>query len=149
MLIFVVGLTVSGKTTICNQIVSGMPNFKYAKNIDHIVDDGNYVVDGIDDPKDFITKFNPKTDYLVVLNRLDYQPDNGNYENISLSVVRDYCYWLMCRKKLNINNWLEFNIKSLKDKDSVKKFSNRNTLFIVSNLNCVYEAINKLLIGDL
>lgn len=107
----------------------------------------NFIIEGIINPKDFVQLFNYNNDIVVFLNRIDNTDDNKDYENIAVSVMRDYCFWLASADLLSKKNWLEFNFKfSDKDSNYIKTLGSKNTVIIVKTLNNVLKYLKDYLI---
>lgn len=104
----------------------------------------NFVIDGLTSPKDVIKLFNYNEDYMVFLNRVDNDTEYKDHENIGVSVIRDYCYWMASADLLSKERWLEFNFKIPgEDSDFVKVLGSKNTVMIVKSTNKVIEILNK------
>jgi hypothetical protein len=98
----------------------------------------NFVIDGVNSPRDLARLFDYNQDVIVFLNRTDSEPDFRDYENVGLTVMRDYCYWLSSAGLLPKERWLEFNFKIPgEDSESVKQLGSKNSLFIVKSINKV------------
>lgn len=94
--------------------------------------DHNFVVDGVVSPKDFITLFDYNQDLVVFLNRTEGDVDSKDYENIGVSVIRDYCFWLSSAGLLPRDKWYEFNFKMSEDHLNFSKvLGSKNTVMIV------------------
>src|SRR5271155_1659217 len=70
-----------------------------------------FVIDGIASPKDFVELFEYRKDIVIFLNRTDNDVEFKDHENIGVSVIRDYCFWMASANLLPKNRWLEFNFK--------------------------------------
>ena len=98
---------------------------------------GSYL-DGVNNPRDLARLFNYNEDVIVFLNRTDSEPEFKDYENVGLTVMRDYCYWLSSAGLLPKERWLEFNFKIPgDDSDVVKQLGSKNTLYIFKSINKV------------
>lgn len=97
----------------------------------------HYVIDGINSPKDFITLFDYNQDFAVFLNRTDHQEVKvKDYENIGVSVIRDYCFWLSSADLLPRDRWLEYNFKMIGGAiDRFRSMGSKNSVFILGTLN--------------
>lgn len=108
----------------------------------------NIVIDGVFSPKDFATLFNYMTDVVVFVNRLDNKVEYQDYENIGISVSRDYCFWLSSVGLLPKNRWLEYNFKiSGEDSDRIKTLGSKNTVYIIKSIDRVIEHLREQLAG--
>jgi hypothetical protein len=102
----------------------------------------NFVIDGVNSPRDLSFLFDYNKDLIVFLNRTDAEPEFKDYENVGLTVMRDYCYWLSSAALLPKERWLEFNFKIPGENlESFKQLGSKNTLFIVKNINKVSSII--------
>ncbi len=96
----------------------------------------NFIIDGINSPRDFIKLFDYNKDVIVFLNRTDAEPEYKDYENISISVIRDYCFWLSSASLLTKDRWLELNFKIPgEETDQIKFLGSKNTVCIVKSIN--------------
>lgn len=122
------------------------------------------VVDGLSSPKDFAELFDYRTDTVIFLNRQDDDhSDAKDHENIGVSVIRDYCFWLSSIGLIDRGRWLEYNFrisdpdfrdpnkpplqkpKPQSDEQFVKEMGARNSIFIARSMNRVIShAIEKL-----
>lgn len=89
-----------------------------------------FIIDGIQSPKDFAELFNYNKDLVIFLNRVDV-PTPRDYENIGVSVIRDYCFWLSSAGLIDRNRWLEFNFKFDDGGNLVKPLGSKNTVIII------------------
>jgi len=106
----------------------------------------NYVIDGIFSPKDFIDLFDYNNDIVVFLNRIENDSDHKDYENIGVSVIRDYCFWLSSANLLKKEQWLEYNFKIPgEDSDTVKVLGSKNSVFIIKSINKVISHLENYL----
>lgn len=104
----------------------------------------NYVIDGIFSPHDFIKLFDYNHDLVVFLNRTNNTAEYKDYENVAVPVIRDFCYWLASADLLTKNRWLEFNFAIPgNDSDIVKKLGNKNSVYIIRNIDRVAEIIKQ------
>jgi len=113
---------------------------------DHILeimkvsDNNNFIIDGLISPKDFASLFDYTIDIVVFLNRTDNTNDSQDYENIAISVIRDYCFWLASANLINKSRWLEYNFKMNGPSGNLLKImGSQNTVIIVNNFNKVLE----------
>ena len=96
----------------------------------------HYVIDGISSPRDLVRLFEPERDMIVFLNRTNNSSDFKDYENIGVSVMRDYCFWLSSANSLNKDNWHEYNFAIPgEESDWVKKLGHKNSVFLVKSIN--------------
>lgn len=106
------------------------------------------VIDGLFSPKDFSYLFDPANDIVVFLNRLDNDVELRDYEDIALSVSRDYCFWLSSTDLLKRDRWLEFNFKVVcEDSPKIRTLGSKNTVFIVQTLDRVIEHLGIIIKG--
>lgn len=107
----------------------------------------NFIIDGCLNPKDFTTIFNYNEDFVVFLNRLDNESEYKDYENIALSTIKDYCYWLSSAKLISREKWLEFNFPMAGNDTSglVKELGNHNKVLICKSFQSVLNYVVKLL----
>lgn len=109
----------------------------------------NIVIDNILSPKDFSMLFDYESqdrrgDLVVFCNRTDNDADYEDHENIGLSVIRDYCFWLSSANLLAKSRWLEYNYKTNKDgPDFVRAMGAQNSVFIVKSIGTVISLLNK------
>lgn len=117
----------------------------FSQQIKDRLNDKAAIVDGMLDPRNFIDLFNPKEDYLIVLNRLD-NSNNNDYDLVSLNVIRDYCFWLSSFNMLDKDRWIEFNFKMNTDKkDFTKKMGAKNTLYLVKSIDKAIDILKDIL----
>jgi hypothetical protein len=113
----------------------------------------NFIVEGLISPKDFVSLFDPRKDVVVFLNRTDHSPDAKDYQTISISIMRDYCFWLSAAYLLEKKRWIEFNYKMSEDDPTyLKTMGFKNTVYSVKGINAVIkklqEDINNLKINN-
>lgn len=102
-----------------------------------------FIIDGIASPRDFSELFDYRHDVVVFLNRTDGDSEFKDHENIGVSVIRDYCFWMSSASLLVRNKWLEYNFKIPgEDSDSVKELGSKNSVFIVRSIS---KAISHLI----
>lgn len=95
----------------------------------------NIIIDGINSPHDLVKLFNYNEDYIVFMNRTDNDTEFKDHENIGVSVIRDYCYWMSSINLLPKSRWIEYNFKLMgDDSDQVKILGSKNSVFIVKTL---------------
>lgn len=134
---------------------------RMANNPDTIVDHINdsieaydnssfhYVIDGISSPRDLIRLFEPNKDFIVFLNRTNNEVDAKDYENIGVSVMRDYCFWLSSANNLDKNNWFEYNFAIPgEESDWSKALGHKNSVFIVKSINKVISHLKERLVSQ-
>lgn len=101
-----------------------------------------YVIDGISSPREFANLFDYRKDMVVFLNRTSTEVEYKDHENIGISVIRDYCFWLSSASLLIRDRWLEFNFKIPgEESDFVKEMGSKNRVFIVRSINKVISFI--------
>lgn len=106
------------------------------------------VIDGIFSVKDFSYLFDPANDIVVFLNRLDNDVELRDYEDIALSVSRDYCFWLSSTNLLDKKRWFEFNFKMVcEDSPKIRTLGSKNTVFIVKTIERVTEHLSGIVKG--
>lgn len=99
---------------------------------------GVFIIDGINNPKDFIHLFDVNKDIVVFLNRTDNSEEFKDSESIAVSVIRDYCYWMATAGLLSKNRWLEYNFKipgEGSEVNLIKKMGTKNSVFISRSIN--------------
>lgn len=124
---------------ISDNIIDSMS--AYDSTINH------FVIDGVVSPKDFTLLFDYNKDVVVFLNRIDNQSDYKDYENIGVSVIKDYCFWLASADLLPKTRWLEFNFHVPgEDSDFVKCLGSKNSVFIVKSINSAIKHLKETLL---
>jgi adenylate kinase family enzyme len=109
----------------------------------------NFVIDGISSPRDLVTLFNYNTDYVIFLNRTDNNSEHKDQENIGVSVMRDYCFWMSSAGLLPKERWLEYNFKIPgEDSDFVKTLGSKNSVFIVKSIERVISHLKEKLFDE-
>jgi hypothetical protein len=109
----------------------------------------NFVIDGIISPKDFSALFDYREDTIVFLNRTDNDHEYRDHENIGISVIRDYCFWMSSAGVVNKTKWLEYNFKIPgEDSDFVKAMGAQNSVFIVKSIKKVISHLIERLKGS-
>src|SRR5271166_3740984 len=117
------------------------PNFitDYVQEMIKVMGQANdavFIIDGIFSPKDFTNLFDYRQDVVVFLNRIDKEHEFRDHENIGVSVIRDYCFWMSSASLIEKSKWIEYNFKILEEgSDQVKIMGARNSVFIVKNIN--------------
>lgn len=102
-------------------------------------EDHRFLIDGISSPRDFAHLFDYNKDIVVFLNRTDNESYFKDFENVSVSVIKDYCYWLSASGLLPKERWLEFNFKipGVDGQMAIKTLANKNTVLIAKSINTV------------
>jgi len=118
--------------------------------VNHVINsyhDNNFVIDGISDPKVFISLFDYTKDMVVFLNRLDNDVNIEDYQNISLCIMRDYCFWLSAIGLLEKERWIEYNFRVPgEDSEVIKKLGSKNSVFVVKSLSKVIAHLKEIII---
>ena len=130
-----------------SKMMSNEPEF-ITNNVFQILDlycpNSNFIIDGIGSPKDFMTLFDYRKDMVIFLNRIDNEKDCSDQENIGVSVIRDYCFWLSAASLLKKTHWLEFNFRIPgEDIDFIKTMGAQNSIFIVKNIKKVISHLEE------
>lgn len=95
-----------------------------------------FVINGTSNPKDFTHLFDYRTDMVVFLNRIDNGVDARDHENIAISCIRDYCFYLAAHGLLNKERWIEYNYKMPGEEfEFVKSLGSKNSVFIARSLD--------------
>ncbi len=129
------------------------PNFISDNVQESIVAHGRYaedayrfVIDGIFSPRDLMQMFDYNKDMIIFLNRTNNSSDYKDYENIGISVMRDYCFWLASANLLPKERWLEYNFAIPgEDSDWVKQLGQKNSVFLVKSINKVISHLKEQL----
>lgn len=104
------------------------------------------LIDGIINPRDFISSFDYTKDIVVFLNRINNNYNAEDYQEISLSTIRDYCYWLASMNLLLPSRWLEYNYRIPgEESDFIKSMESKNSVFIVKSINKVTSHLKEIL----
>src|SRR5271155_5522130 len=83
---------------------------------------------------------------VIFLNRTDIEAEFKDHENIGISVMRDYCFWMASAGLLLKHRWLEFNFKIPGvEGDFVKELGSKNSVFIVRGIDRVLALIKEKL----
>lgn len=106
------------------------------------------IIDGINNPKDFVHLFDVNEDIVIFLNRTDNTEEFKDSESIAVSVIRDYCYWMATAGLLSKNRWLEYNFKIPGEGTEValiKKMGTKNSVFLTRSINNTITHLKKSL----
>ena len=105
-----------------------------------------FIIDGIFSPKDLVHLFDVNEDIIVFLNRTDNDESFKDSDNIAVSVMRDYCYWLSSAGLLEKKRWIEYNFKIPGEKsDIIKELGSKNTVFIAKSIDKVMSHLKELI----
>ena len=111
-------------------------------------DDTVFVLDGLSSPRDFAILFDYRQDIVVFLNRIDSDHDIRDHENIGISAIRDYCFWMSAAGLLPKDRWLEYNFRIPgEDSDHVKVMGAQNSVFIVKSIVKVIHHLSEKVKG--
>ncbi len=103
-----------------------------------------FVIDGVISPKDFIHLFNYNEDIVVFLNRVNNEDSCRDYQNIAVSVIRDYCFWMASIGLLEKKRWIEYNFKIPgEESDDIKILGSKNSVYLVKSLNKVISHLKE------
>lgn len=106
-----------------------------------------FVIDGIFSPRDLVHLFDYNKDMIIFLNRTNNSSDYKDYENIGVSVMRDFCFWLSSSELLPKDRWLEYNFAIPGDEsDWVKPLGQKNSVFLVKSINKVISHLKEQII---
>jgi len=98
------------------------------------------IIDGIFAPKDFTALFDYREDMVIFLNRTDNDTEVKDHENIGVSVMRDYCFWMSSAGLLPKERWLEYNFRIPGEAgDFVKELGSKNSVFLIKSFGKVIE----------
>lgn len=112
----------------------------------HAEDAYHFVIENLFSPKDFTSLFDYNKDVVVFLNRTNNTAEYKDYENIGVSVMRDYCFWLSSAELLPRDRWFEYNFAIPgEDLDFVKMLGHKNSVFIVRSPNRVISHLKEQL----
>lgn len=106
------------------------------------------IIDGINNPKDFVHLFDVNKDIIVFLNRTDNSEEFKDSESIAVSVIRDYCYWMSTAGLLSKDRWLEYNFKIPGDGAEVnliRKMGTKNSVFLARSIKNTITHLKKSL----
>ena len=96
--------------------------------------DSRFIIDGLVSPQDFANLFDYNRDVVVFLNRTNNVAEAKDYENIGISVMRDYCFWLASAELLDRSKWLEYNFSIPgEESDWIKVLGHKNSVFLVKS----------------
>jgi hypothetical protein len=127
-----------------NLVVDNIYDSMDAYNDEHI----NFVIDGISSPRDFTRLFDINQDVVVFLNRSGNPAEFRDYQNIGVSVMRDYCFWLSSAELLPKTRWLEYNFTIPgEESDLVKSLGHKNSVFIVRSPRKVISHLKEQLLN--
>lgn len=111
-----------------------------------VEDTYRFVIDGITSPRDFARLFDYNKDMVVFLNCTNNQAEYKDYENVGVSVMRDFCFWLSSADLLPKTRWFEYNYSFPgEDSELVKQLGHKNSVFIVKSLNKVISHLKEML----
>lgn len=109
--------------------------------------ESNFMIDGIFSPKDFTQLFDYNEDIVIFLNRTNNNAEYKDYENIGVSVIKDYCFWLSSANLLPRNRWMEYNFQiPAEDSEFIKVLGSKNSVFIVKSINNVINHLKEQLL---
>lgn len=98
----------------------------------------NFTIDGISSPRDLMSLFDYNKDIIIFLNRTNNQAEYRDYEDVGISAMRDYCFWLSSADLFPKERWLEYNFAIPGEKsDWVKKLVHKNSVFLVKSIDKV------------
>jgi len=121
-------------------------DLNYIKQLMNSYMDSNFVIDGITDPKVFISLFDPNKDMVVFLNRLNNDIDVEDYQNISLCIIKDYCFWMSSIGILDKRRWIEYNFRIPgEDSKVIKELGTKNSVFVIKSLNNVITHLKDII----
>lgn len=108
-------------------------------------DSHNFIIEGLNSPRDFINLFNYNEDTVIFLNRTNGPNYVEGCDHINVNVVRDYCLWLANMGLLIKSNWLEFNFPIPGDPKDLftKELGNKNTVTITRSIEKTIEIIKE------
>lgn len=106
----------------------------------------HFVIDGIFSPRDLMQTFDYNKDMIIFLNRTNNSSDYKEYENIGISVMRDYCFWLSSADLLPKDRWLEYNFAIPgEESDWAKQLGQKNSVFLVKSISKVISHLKERL----
>jgi adenylate kinase family enzyme len=110
-------------------------------------DNSQFIIDGLTSPRDFIQLFDYSKDLAVFLNRMDNEMEYRSVHNISISVMKDYCLWLVSNNLLNKEKWIEvnFTIPGDEKQEFVKKTGVHNTVILARSFKRVISSLEEIL----
>lgn len=107
----------------------------------------DYIVDSIVGPRDFVNMFDYNEDVVVFLDCINNTTEYKDYENIGVSVIRDYCFWLSAASLLPKDRWLEYKFQIPgEDSSYVKVLGSKNSVFIVKSLEKAISHLKEILL---
>jgi len=104
-----------------------------------------FVIDGLSSPRDLMAMFDYNKDMIVFVNRTNNsEVEYKDYENIGVSLMRDYCFWLSSADLISKERWFEYNFTIPgEDSDWVKPLGHKNSVFIVKSTNRVISHLKE------
>lgn len=106
----------------------------------------NFVIDGIESPRDFVNLFDYNKDVVVFLDRVANPAEYRDYQNVGLSVMRDHCFWMSSADLLPRERWLEYKFSIPgEDSDWVKTLGQKNSVFLTKSINRVISHLKEKL----
>lgn len=129
-----------------------------SKNIQKIIDfnlekgNFNFIIDNLISPRDFVKLFNYNEDIVVFLNRIDYgDVEYKEHQNVALSSIRDYCFWMSSLGLMKKENWIEFNFvmnsNGINENSPIKKLGIYNTVYLAKSFLRVVSTLKDILIS--
>lgn len=110
----------------------------------------NYVVDSVVSPKDFCSLFDYNKDIVIFLDRTNNHAEYKDYENIGVSVIRDYCFWLASANLLPKHRWIEYKFQIPgEDIPGIKMLGSKNSVFIIKSIAMIINHLKDLLKHEL
>lgn len=129
---------------IVDNVIESMNAYNSIKGLP----ESDFVIDGIMSPRDLSALFDYNEDVIIFLNRTGNSAEFKDYENIGVSVMRDYCFWLSSANLLPKERWFEYNFSIPgEDSDWVKSLGHKNSVFIVKSINKVISHLKEQLIS--
>lgn len=128
---------------VVNNVLESISTYKDQNN--------TFIIDGINSPKDLIHLFDINKDIIIFLNRTDNSEEFKDSESISVSVIRDYCYWMSTAGLLPPNRWIEYNFKIPGDGaeyNFVKKMGTKNSVFITRSIRNTITHLKQSLLNN-
>ncbi len=106
----------------------------------------NYIIEGVNSPHLITQLFDYNKDFIIFLNKIDNDSEFPESENIGVSNIRDYCYWLSSLNLIDKEKWLEFNYK-LSDQDLgfSKYLGCKNTVVITKSIEKISSILKEKL----
>ena len=121
--------------------------FDYSMSIMNSQIKNTYIFDSVASPYDFIKMFDGRRDKVIFLNRVDDRINYRDYDNISLSAIKDYCFWLSATNLLPKTNWIEYNFKIPgSNREEVRMLGAKNSIFIVGSIEGVMKHLHNSLV---